>query len=57
MHSSHGISHILMNMLLLVIFGGHLERLWGMKRYFLFYMIAGVGAFGIGQYRQRYANG
>lgn len=45
MHSKLDLSHILFNMLLLVIFGSHLERVWGMKRYFIFYMAAGIGAF------------
>jgi membrane associated rhomboid family serine protease len=32
-------------MLILVMFGAHLERLWGPKRYFIFYFSAGLGAF------------
>jgi membrane associated rhomboid family serine protease len=32
-------------MLLLVMFGSHLERLWGAKRFFIFYMASGLGAF------------
>jgi len=31
-------------MLLLVMFGGHLERIWGSKRYFIFYIACGLGA-------------
>ena len=31
-------------MLLLVMFGGHLERIWGGKRYFIFYIACGLGA-------------
>ena len=45
MHSALDISHIFFNMFWLVIFGGHVERIWGPKRYFLFYFIAGIGAF------------
>lgn len=45
MHSAHSIMHILFNMLLLVMFGAHLERLWGPKRFFLFYLASGLGAF------------
>lgn len=36
--------HIFFNMFLLVMFGGHLERVWGAKRYFIFYFAAGLGA-------------
>lgn len=45
MHSIHSIMHILFNMLLLVMFGAHLERLWGPKRFFIFYLASGLGAF------------
>ena len=34
-------------MLLLVMFGAHLERLWGPKRFFLFYFACGIGAFAL----------
>jgi len=44
MHSINDFFHILFNMLLLVMFGGHLERIWGGKRYFIFYMACGLGA-------------
>lgn len=44
-HSSTDFFHILFNMLLLVMFGGHLERVWGAKRYFIFYIACGIGAF------------
>lgn len=44
MHSLTDPYHILFNMLLLVIFGGHLERLWGARRYFIFYIACGLGA-------------
>lgn len=45
MHSLNDFFHILFNMLLLVMFGSHLERLWGPKRFFIFYMASGLGAF------------
>jgi membrane associated rhomboid family serine protease len=45
MHSLTDFMHILFNMLLLVMFGSHLERLWGAKRFFIFYMASGLGAF------------
>ena len=43
-HSMKDPFHIIFNMLLLVMFGGHLERIWGAKRYFIFYFACGVGA-------------
>jgi membrane associated rhomboid family serine protease len=45
MHSLQDFTHILFNMLILVMFGAHLERLWGPKRYFIFYFSSGLGAF------------
>lgn len=45
MHSIQDFTHILFNMLLLVMFGSHLERLWGPKRFFIFYFASGLGAF------------
>ncbi len=45
MHSPSNFMHILFNMLLLVMFGSHLERIWGAKRYFIFYIASGLGAF------------
>lgn len=47
MHSPQDIMHIVFNMLLLVMFGSHLERLWGPKRFFIFYFAAGLGAFAL----------
>lgn len=44
MHSLVNPMHIIFNMLLLVMFGGHLERIWGTKRYFIFYMACGFGS-------------
>lgn len=44
MHSLSNPMHIIFNMLLLVMFGGHLERVWGTKKYFIFYMSCGFGS-------------
>ncbi len=43
MHS--GLRHIFFNMFALVLFGSLLENLWGPKRYFIFYLTCGIGAF------------
>ena len=41
----HGdLRHIFSNMLGLIIFGSHLERLFGKKRYFTFYIVTALGA-------------
>lgn len=45
MHSLQSPLHIFFNMFLLVMFGAHLERIWGAKRYFIFYISCGLGAF------------
>jgi len=45
MHSLTDPFHIIFNMFLLVSFGGHLERIWGSKRYFIYYISCGLGAF------------
>ncbi len=39
-----GIFHLLFNMLALFMFGCELERHWGSRRFFRYYMITGVGA-------------
>lgn len=44
-HSMYDPFHIIFNMFLLVMFGSHLERIWGAKRFFIFYFSAGFGAF------------
>lgn len=36
--------HLFFNMFALVIFGSALERVWGPKRFFTFYLVTGVGA-------------
>lgn len=40
-----GIWHLFMNMYLFVILGSYLERLWGEKRFFIFYVASAMGAF------------
>ena len=39
-----GVSHILINMLILWMFGVQLERLWGTRVFVRYYLITGVGA-------------
>jgi membrane associated rhomboid family serine protease len=55
MHDNGNFMHILVNMLMLVMFGAHLERVWGAKRFFLFYVSCAVGAYllynGLGVYQ------
>ena len=46
MHST-GILHIFMNMFILVSLGSHLERIWGPKRFFIFYIASAIGAFAL----------
>jgi len=45
MHS--GLLHIFLNMWLLVMLGSFLERLWGPKRFFIFYIVSAFGAFAL----------
>ena len=44
MHSTSDIWHLVMNMLMLVICGVALERIWGGKKFILFYLGCGIGA-------------
>jgi membrane associated rhomboid family serine protease len=44
MHSPSTIMHIVFNMFCLYTFGTMLERVWGPKKFFGFYMACGVGA-------------
>jgi membrane associated rhomboid family serine protease len=39
-----GIFHIIFNMLALWMFGSVLERVWGPKRFLIFYLVCGLGA-------------
>lgn len=43
-HSPQIIFHIVLNMLVLWMFGRILENMWGPKRFLLFYFICGIGA-------------
>ncbi|MBL0146004.1 MAG: rhomboid family intramembrane serine protease [Chitinophagaceae bacterium] len=41
----HGdIGHIIFNMFALYMFGSILERVWGSKRFLIFYLVCGIGA-------------
>ena len=42
-----GFFHILFNMWIFVILGAHLERMWGAKRFFIFYLISAFAAFAL----------
>jgi len=42
-----GILHIFFNMWLFVMLGAYLERIWGPKRFFIFYIACALGAFGL----------
>lgn len=44
MHST-SIFHIFFNMFALVMFGSLLEKIWGPKRFFIFYITSAIGAF------------
>lgn len=39
-----GLLHLFFNMFALYMFGGILERVWGPKRFFIYYMVCGLGA-------------
>lgn len=43
-HSPHNIFHILFNMFTLWMFGRILEQVWGSRRFFIYYMVCGIGA-------------
>jgi membrane associated rhomboid family serine protease len=40
-----GLMHIVVNMFGLFMFGSTLEKVWGSKRFLIYYMITGLGAF------------
>ncbi len=44
LHSPGTFAHIIFNMFCLYTFGSILERVWGSKRFFIFYIICGIGA-------------
>ena len=39
-----GFGHLFFNMYALFIFGSVLERVWGVKKFLLFYFVTGIGA-------------
>ena len=43
-HAPNNPWHLLFNMFSLWMFGSILERVWGSKRYFMFYFVCGIGA-------------
>jgi membrane associated rhomboid family serine protease len=45
MHSQYDFTHIFFNMYALYLFGTALENYWGTKRFVIYYMVCGVGAF------------
>ena len=42
-----GFLHIFFNMWLFIMLGGYLERIWGPKRFFIFYISCALGAFAL----------
>jgi membrane associated rhomboid family serine protease len=44
LHDPHGVSHILLNMLMLFFAGKALEETWGFERFLRFYFLCGIGA-------------
>ena len=44
LHSPQSYAHIIFNMFCLYTFGSMLERVWGSKRFLIFYLICGIGA-------------
>ncbi len=44
LHSPVQISHLLLNLLILWMVGGDLERHWGGRRFFTYYLVCGAGA-------------
>lgn len=43
-HSQGTFFHVFFNMLTLFFFGPTLERVWGSRKFFLYYMVCGIGA-------------
>lgn len=44
LHSEHGPMHLLLNMLMVWMVGGELERYWGGRQFFIYYLVCGIGA-------------
>jgi len=40
-----GFTHLLFNMFALFVFGSALEKVWGAKRFLIYYLLCGIGAF------------
>ena len=47
MHSTNDFLHIFFNMWLFVMLGSYLERIWGQKRFFIFYFVSALGSFAL----------
>jgi len=45
MHDNRGLMHIIFNMFALVMFGSQLERIWGAKKFLIYYVVCGFGAY------------
>jgi membrane associated rhomboid family serine protease len=50
MHDHKGFTHIFFNMFALYMFGSSLERVWGAKRFIIYYFVCGLGAFFLHQF-------
>src|SRR5881296_2153509 len=44
LHSTGWLSHLLLNMLMLWMFGTEVERVWGTREFIKYYFICGIGA-------------
>ena len=44
LHSTEWLSHLLLNMLMLWMFGTEVERVWGTREFLKYYFICGIGA-------------
>jgi membrane associated rhomboid family serine protease len=44
LHGTYGVWHLLINMLILWMFGGELERYWGPRAFLRYYLVCGIGA-------------
>lgn len=44
LHSRAGLDHVLSNMFALWMFGSSIERLWGSKRFLIYYFVCGISA-------------
>jgi membrane associated rhomboid family serine protease len=56
LHSGEDFSHILWNMIGILIFGPRLEELWGTKKFLIFYFAVGLGAgvlYGVADYVEK----